>query len=286
MTAAFQRVLLILERANQGAEVALHTATELAVRHGTPLLGLYVEDLNLLRSAALPGSTEIRLSTAMSSPLSDRLLERQLDDEARRLRQLVEAARRRTLQSLSCSLEVRRGVLAEEVRQTILPGDLVIVDRSPYRPVFPAARGAVQAALAVSTPFTLLLTLGQASEGRLAVLVDAPDSEIEALVTAASALARDDHSSIVVFLAVPESQRANAQARATATATRLARPIEYRSVDPMRPVDLERKLGRFHGRALVLNRASPFIASKAGQRFLQSVHVPLYLVTVTGASES
>jgi len=286
MTAVFQRVLLILERANQGAEMALHTATELAVRHGTPLLGLYVEDLNLLRSAALPGSTEIRLSTAMSSPLSDRLLERQLDDEAMRLRQLVEAARQRTLQRFSCSLEVRRGVLAEEVRQTILPGDLVIVDRSPYRPAFPAARGAVQAALAVSTPFTLLLTLDQTSAGRLGVLVDAPDSEIEALVTAASALDRDDHSSIVVFLAVPESQRANAQARATAAALRLGRHIEYRPMDPVRAADLERKLGRFHGRALVVNRASPFIASQAGKRFLQSVHIPLYLVTVTGTSDS
>lgn len=278
MSTVFQRVLLIFERMNHTAEMAVRTATDLAGLHGTPLLGLYVEDLNVLRSAALPGSTEIRSSTAASNPLTGTLLERQLQDEATRLKQLLTAAHQHAPRRFDFSFEIRRGLLTEEVQHTILPGDLVIIHKTPRQPVYVPARSLLDATLRVNEPFTLLLLGNEAAEGQVGVLIDTAGVDTDAVLTAAANLAQNDRTPLAVFLAVDEKDRAQAQATLNAAATRLNRTIDCRVISAGQPAELIRKLGRFQGRALVASRTGPFMSSPAGRQFLQSAHVPLYLV--------
>jgi nucleotide-binding universal stress UspA family protein len=54
----FQRILVALD-ASPASLAALDFATELAERHQAELLGIYVEDINLLRSAEIPFTREI-----------------------------------------------------------------------------------------------------------------------------------------------------------------------------------------------------------------------------------
>ncbi len=67
---AIQRILLALDASPQSV-AALDTATELAGRLGAELTGLFVEDTDLLRMAALPFAAEIgRLSPEPAAPQS------------------------------------------------------------------------------------------------------------------------------------------------------------------------------------------------------------------------
>lgn len=278
MSATFQRVLLIFDRVNQTAETAVRTAADLACLHGTPLLGLYIEDLNVLRSAALPGSAEIRSSTAASNPLTGTSLERQLRDEAIQLRELLAEAHRHAPRRFEFSFEVRRGLLTDEVRHTIIPGDLVVIHKTQRQPIFLSARGTLDAALRVTEPFTLLLLGDETTEGKIGVFVDTAGPNPEALLSVAATLARDDRTPLVVFLAVDEGIRAQVQTTLESIAARLGRTIDCRLIASGQPAELARKLGRFQGCALVASRTSPFMASDTGRRFLQAAHFPLYLV--------
>jgi hypothetical protein len=64
------------------AEAALRAAASLAARAGAELLGLFVEDPELLRFAALPIAHEIGLASALRRPLDAAVVERALRAQA------------------------------------------------------------------------------------------------------------------------------------------------------------------------------------------------------------
>lgn len=274
----YQRILLILERMDPAAETAVKTAVQLAGLHGAPLLGLYVEDLNVLRSAALPLTREISFTTTESTPLSGAGLEQRLRSEAVRLQRLLEAAQQRTATGFSWSFEVRRGLLSEELRRAILPDDLVVMHRALYGSGYPASRNALEAALRTSASYTLLV-VGETDGNQTGVLVDSPE-DIDAQLSLAISLSRETRTPLVVYLAVAQDEQAQVRDTLEAAAQRLHQPMAFRLLNPARPAEFTRKLGRFHGRALVMSRAGPFMTSESGRRFLQTTHVPLYLVAL------
>lgn len=127
--AAMQRILLALQGGEDAA--ALEAATALAEGLRARLEGLFVEDADLLRLAALPFATEIALSSAAARPLKLAQLERQLRAEAAAVRRLLEtgATRRR----LEYSFTVVRGRPASVVLALPSPADVFIFGRAPSR---------------------------------------------------------------------------------------------------------------------------------------------------------
>ena len=88
------RVLLALDAASH-APASVESAVQLAARLQAELLGLFIEDADLLRSAQLPFSQEVGLSTASERHLGGGELERALHSFALQTeRELGEAADR------------------------------------------------------------------------------------------------------------------------------------------------------------------------------------------------
>ena len=81
-----RRILFALDAATDAPD-SLEAATEIAERLNAELIGLFVEDVNLLRSAALPFVREINLGSGGWREFSPANVERELRSRAARAQQ-------------------------------------------------------------------------------------------------------------------------------------------------------------------------------------------------------
>ncbi len=124
-----RRILIALD-ASPHSLAALQAATELAARLNAELVGLYVEDINLLRLAELPIAREFSYYSGTTKQLDRENIEIQLRAQAsqarRALRILAEEAR------LRHTFRVARGIVHVELVQAAEEVDLVILGRSGW----------------------------------------------------------------------------------------------------------------------------------------------------------
>lgn len=153
MTSPPKRKILLALDVSPRSRSALQIAAALAAALDLELAGLFVEDANLLRLAALPFAREIGLLSAQSRAMAAPELERALQREAAAAQhQLAEAAGRRRLR---WSFRVARGQIATELFALASELDMVVIgkraragfwpieDRPGARTVAPLAAGPV-----------------------------------------------------------------------------------------------------------------------------------------------
>jgi hypothetical protein len=121
MSAEIERVLVALDAASENAAV-LDTAARLAARAKTPLHGIFVEDEDLLRLAALPFARQATLG-AGAQPLGIEEIERHLRAAAERARRDLEEVARR--HHVKWSFEIVRSE-AEQVLASTNERDLIV----------------------------------------------------------------------------------------------------------------------------------------------------------------
>jgi len=118
-----RRIVVSVEPAPRG-RAALETAAEIAERLGAELVGLFVEDVELLRLAGLPFAREIGFASATARALDVAAMERSLRslaNEARRA--LAEIAGRAPLR---WSFRVTRGSTLAELLAAAAEADVVV----------------------------------------------------------------------------------------------------------------------------------------------------------------
>lgn len=154
--AAMLRVLVLLD-ASPPSQAALRAAVALAARRDAELKAVYVEDTNLLRSAAFPFARQLGAATGQIRPIDSALMEAWLQ----RQRANVEAALRQALverQSLRHSLEVRRGQVVHEVLSLLQEQDVLVLGKSSACAAFaPDMMGSTCRALAQRAPCMVLV---------------------------------------------------------------------------------------------------------------------------------
>ena len=120
-----RRILMALDGAKSGS-ANLDVAVDLAMRFRAELVGLFVEDTDLLSLAALPFSAQVNLSTAAAHPLDHDDLERAFAARAIAARRgLSDAAARR---QVKWSFRTVRGRAASELSAAAADADLVVVE--------------------------------------------------------------------------------------------------------------------------------------------------------------
>jgi nucleotide-binding universal stress UspA family protein len=117
-----KRILVALD-ASPHSLAALEAAAELATALHAELLGLFIEDANLLRLAELPFMREIGSFTGLARPLARHELELQLQAQARLARRALAAVAGRA--QLQWSFQIRRGMVAAELLRASLDADLI-----------------------------------------------------------------------------------------------------------------------------------------------------------------
>lgn len=130
------RILVALDDAG-AALAALAAAAALASRLRAELLGLYVEDIDLLRLAGLPFARSVGHSLALEQPLDFEGVERAFRRQAERMKELLEEAAER--ERLAWSFRVSRGRLLEAMMEQAGQSDLMVFCRS--RRTTPSPRG-------------------------------------------------------------------------------------------------------------------------------------------------
>jgi len=144
---------------------ALEAAARLAERMQAELVGLFVEDIDLLHLAGLPFAREVGYPSAALRQLDVAAMERALRATAQEVRRTLAAIAERA--PLSWSFRVARGAVLSELRAAAAEGDIVVTCAlrvTPRAPLAVLCTAAVPPELAVRAAAALAETLGGAVE--------------------------------------------------------------------------------------------------------------------------
>jgi len=198
-----RRILVALD-ASPHSLSALQAAVELAAEHGAELVGVFVEDVNLVRLAALPVTREIGQASARIRELDERTMTRQL----RRLAQRAEQALAREAGRLQVrwSFSVSRGTVGAELWGAASEADLVVMGRTGWS-ARRRAGSSVEAVLASGMRRTLVIGTGARLHPSLLVIHDGSEMGDRALQTAAL-LAKSKGGYLAVAITRPDPEQA------------------------------------------------------------------------------
>lgn len=204
---SIERILVALD-ASPASLSALQSAVELAARLEAQLVGLFVEDINLLRVAQLPFAREVSLFSPRFRRLESLELERQLKVQAERMRRAL--AQMAAAHDVDWDFRVTRGSVSMEVMTAGAEADLVILGKIGRS--FSAARrmGSTVRRMVLQRPgLTLILQSGGRLTVPVAVLYDGSESGEAALEAAGHLVkAKDGKLTILVLAGSKDEARA------------------------------------------------------------------------------
>lgn len=122
-----RRIMAALD-ASPASRFAVRTAVDLAARFKAELVGLFVEDINLLRAARLPFVREVGAVSPTARRLEVGDVQRQLRAQAEQMRRLLALAA--DLRRVPWEFRVRHGPVAAEVLAAAADADLMIMGRA------------------------------------------------------------------------------------------------------------------------------------------------------------
>ena len=186
------------------SRASLSAAAEIAGLLQAELLGIFVEDINLIRMAELPFSQEIHLHTARSEPLDSLKLERLLKLQAKEAHELfIKTAERFGIPHTFRKL---RGLVPAEVLATALETDLLAMGRSGRTPVCRRGLGSTARKAVKEAKTNILLTRsGFTADSPILVIYDGSPGAKRALEAALSLARRE--TVLHIFLVGNNDQR-------------------------------------------------------------------------------
>jgi nucleotide-binding universal stress UspA family protein len=126
---SIKRILVALD-ASPSSLVIIEAAVELASRFQAELIGIYVEDINLLRLSEMPFAREIGHYSASLRSFNNPEVKRQLRAHKRWVHQAL--ARKAGQANIHWSLRVARGIISAELLAAALDADLVILGKAGW----------------------------------------------------------------------------------------------------------------------------------------------------------
>jgi nucleotide-binding universal stress UspA family protein len=127
---AVRRIVLALDETPH-VRAALDTAVRLAARLHADLVGIFVEDYDLLRVSELPFAAEISFFAPRPRPLDTASMQRSLRAQAARLRRMFEQAARE--HGVSCEFRTRRGHVGAELLASAELGEMLVLEKAATR---------------------------------------------------------------------------------------------------------------------------------------------------------
>jgi nucleotide-binding universal stress UspA family protein len=121
-----RRILIALD-ASPASQAALELAADLAERHKAELVGIYVEDINLLRSADFDFSEEVGEFSAISRRVNSQLMANEMKAHARRIEEMLSTIAGRA--NLTWTFRSVRGLIPGELIAAAENTDLIILGK-------------------------------------------------------------------------------------------------------------------------------------------------------------
>jgi nucleotide-binding universal stress UspA family protein len=271
-----KRILVALD-ASTHSLAALEAAASLAANLHAELIGLFVEDENLLHLAGLPFSHELSSSSAVRQPMSSEKMERQLRLQASQARRAMQMAAERV--EARWSFRTVRGQVTASVLAAALEADLLAMGRVS-RPLFSHRRlGSTAREASTRTGRSVLLVQhGRNLNYPVLVTYDGTRLAGQALETAAK-MAQASSDELNVLLLAKSREDAN-QLRED-----LSTDLEQRGLKvqfhwlPEATVDnLVTLVQASENCVLVLGGENPLLEASAIQELLDRTDCPVMLV--------
>ena len=272
------RILVLIDGSPEAMGV-LEAAIGLAHRQQASVRAVFVEEIDLVRSAGFPFATEIG---AMSGCIRPRPCD-QLSGELRRRARRVGLAlgRMATASGVVHELVVRRGRVVPETLMLASPDDLLMVGRVGWSQRLGRHFGSVPLALARGAHGAVLIwsSGADALNGLVAVLVEG-GAMLDDAVKWAQERALDRHAgvSVLLFPQPSAAQRGELERSIAAGFEGSAVPFETRELSAGNAASLLHALGQAGAVELVLSRRGKFLSDPAGVRLLERIQLPVCVV--------
>lgn len=198
MTERTIKVLLTLECERLDAD-AMKAVARLFGEGELEMLGLFVEDEDLLRAARLPGLTEVSVNTGEVKSVSVEQIQAQVAGQARRAREEFESSARGL--KVKHSFRIARGRAVDAVAEAALTSDVVVVSRALRATGLRSRRGVQFEPLVKQQRNILFVNEPWASGARVIVLCESTPSQCQRPLALARRIA--DAENIELVLAVP-----------------------------------------------------------------------------------
>jgi nucleotide-binding universal stress UspA family protein len=192
-----RRILLAID-ASPHSLAALNAAAELAALLDAELLGLFVEDINLLKLADLSFSRQVGFHSASARQFSRQQIEQELRAQANRAKKALAIASQKA--RVRSNFKVVRGMIVYELLQAAQEVDLVIVGKASWS----RSRGlgsTTRTLIAHSPCQTLIIQQGSRLGMVMGLLYDGSDLSKKALIAAEALLKQRSGFLTVIILA-------------------------------------------------------------------------------------
>jgi len=272
------RRIIVLVNDTSDSNAALEAAARMAARRGAELQALFVEDVNLLRSAGLPFAREIGLTSATARPLDSREIERRLQTQAEHARQLLQRLSDRL--SVRSSFRVSRGDVEREALGNTTPEDLLVVARTGGSRRGGSRLSDREGRIAQGATCSVMFVGERTLEEHQAVVVLYANTEHgRRSLALAAAMARDVGQPLVLLLppgTVERHETLMNSAREWAHAHGVS--LRFHGLANEDAASLLAALRREKGQVLVMQRDSPAMRSPLGRFLLDDVDTPVVVM--------
>ena len=198
-----RRIVVALD-ASPGSLAALESAAGLAAGPESEILGLFVEDLDLLRFAALPFASEIQYPSAARRAVDPASMARMLRATAQRAQEaLAEVAGRR---GIRWSFKTMPGPVDQSLLEALETSDLIALGTAGLSSRVERRAGSTALRVASKARGSVLLLASRRRSGPVAMLYTGPDTSLPT-VAAAAALAASRSQALLVLVEADEPGR-------------------------------------------------------------------------------
>jgi nucleotide-binding universal stress UspA family protein len=273
---SIRRILVALD-ASPHSLAALEAAVELAARFRAELLGLFVEDVNLLRLAELPFAREVGFFSATRRRLDTVEIERELRVRAKRVQRTFTVTLKRW--EVRGAFRVTRGPIASELLAAASEADVLILGKAGWSLARRRRLGSTARAVLSEAPSsTLILQHGTRLGLPALVVYDGSPLAQKALATAASLVEGKDGPLTVLLLAdgLDGARRLRDQADELLRGRGLE--VRYRSLTETSIPKLTHLVQTEKIGTLILPARSSLLQAEALVTFLDEIDVPTLLV--------
>lgn len=271
-----RRILVALDASTYSFS-ALKAAVILAAELEAELVGLFVEDVNLLKMAGLPFTREIHLSSALESKLTSHGMELALRARATRARQAFYTAVTRA--AIKGTFRVIRGEVATAVLEAANEADLLILGRISQPLSRQRRLGSTAHSAAIHAPHSvMLMPCEQLLEGKpehLAVVFDGSELGASALQTAVNLTAAVT-TVVIVAKSAEEATRLQEQAQRLFDAPETA--VNYQILPTLTITDLTEIIHISGCDFLVLGGQQERLSAEEAQQLLEQTDCTLMIV--------
>ncbi|MDL0433567.1 universal stress protein [Marinobacter sp. TBZ242] len=270
--------ILVLIDGSRTSYGALEAAADIAGKRDADILGVFVEELNLLRSAGYGFSREVGSASGISRPLDPEILQR-------RMRRLADHARAALAGAVKqhggrAALSVARGRVIDEVLALAGPDDLLVLGRAGWSSPAGARLGSTARGLIQQSPGQVLLWCEQKlpSPNRVVVFLNDHDEANHRATLAAAEISRHYHQPVTIILGNDGEPAADQLDAIRQDLDVLGAGTRLRIISDTDPVSIARMLREERASQLVISRRCALFDEPGAEHLLAALNLP---VTVT-----